>query len=134
MNDGKNIHGPHCPKCGCANQWEFYSGESTENPDALRCTSTTINGAAGSYQAPDGCGYIYWRRGAGAEDNPLPDTGDPFQPMRDRIARRARIRALVHSLLLAPQRVTLPPGCDYVQAAIIIDDEIEKIGMTSGES
>jgi len=89
--------GPHCPKCGQHSNWEPYGGPPTGETDALRCM-TAVPSAGGLIE----CGYIHWRRNApavGSPDNPLPDTGDPFQPMRDLIARRARVRALVLAMM-----------------------------------
>jgi hypothetical protein len=119
--------GPHCPKCGRHDRWEYYAGPN-DNPDALRCEAIMITAGIS-----DQCGYIYWRRNAPAGAEVSVDlTAALVIPPLDVAKKRMRVRALVHTLILAPRAMTAPAGIGVVEAAKRIDDEIEFIGAAPG--
>jgi hypothetical protein len=123
------MEGPHCPKCGHHDRWEYYSGPE-ENPDALRCETIKITAGIS-----DQCGYIYWRRNA-----PAGTVNDVDRSNAEQIAawkvkdRRARVRKLVFAILASP-RLTYGPNGEqgYIEVAVAIDDMIEKIGAARNE-
>jgi hypothetical protein len=101
------IHGPHCPKCGFADRWSYYSGSDPDNPDALRCLCE----ASGAV-----CGYIYWRRNAPPFTEEEKDTilknaqalgreskiqNRAAEVEKMAIAKRARVRAILFAIIAA---------------------------------
>jgi hypothetical protein len=135
------INGPHCPKCGFADRWVWYSGPK-DNPDALRCTW-------GESGADVGCGYIYWRRNAPPTEPTSKEAVAARRAEYERqeaaamakIAledRRARVRALVmamagrndiffHDSAGSCHRV----AAEVVDLAIYMDERIESIGTVT---
>jgi hypothetical protein len=100
--------GPHCPKCGRHDRWEYYAGPN-DNPDALRCETIVINANIG-----DHCGYIYWRRNAPATEPTSKEAAAASRAkyeadqaaMAAEVAlhdRHARVRALVLAMISSNQ-------------------------------
>lgn len=127
------INGPHCPKCDFSNCWVWYSGEDLNNPDALRCEAGT--GIPGRE-----CGYIYWRRNAPREWLPPADAENqrlmvepPHRGMTTLRAlqeKRARVRALVHSMLNSDMVTLRDKSAAYlVLIAKELDDCIEALNL-----
>lgn len=103
----------HCPSCGHM-EWEF--GLSNDlGDDSRRCTNPQ-------------CQYVHWLRGPNKSETirvkiPTEILAEKyaFSPIQ---AKRIRVRALVHSLLVGGQ---MSPETDIVSTAGFIDDEIEAI-------
>lgn len=135
------INGPHCPKCGWSNYWAYYFGADPENPDALRC-ETKMD--AYDSEQPVVCGYIYWRRNAPASEPTSKEATAAARAkyeadqaaMEREVAiadRRARVRALVHSLLNSPEILKAwGTGASVVSVAVSLDDEIEALTNIQG--
>lgn len=136
MTEGNptGIHGPHCPKCGYANQWDYYSGSDAQNPDALRC-------ASGANKTDPGCGYIYWRRNAPAGADAYQSSPDDWRDLQRQsmehqtmLARRARVRTLTIELIRAATRkeILIADSVAFVVMASRLDDAIEALTITQG--
>jgi hypothetical protein len=130
------VNGPHCPKCGFSNQWDYYSGSDAQNPDALRCMTRTADVVSGIDHP---CGYIYWRRNAPADAyQSSPDDWRDLQRQsmahQEMLARRARVRTLTIELIRAAGRkeILIADPVAFVVLASRLDDAIEALTITQG--
>jgi hypothetical protein len=135
-----DIHGPHCPKCGAHSNWTAYPIREAENSDALRCETAIENDPAKGISV---CGYIYWRRNAPPGEPTSKAAADIARAeylreqretilLQTNMERRARVRALVHSLLIGGYPVYQAGSLETVAVAERMDRAIETLAITQG--
>jgi hypothetical protein len=122
------IAGPHCPKCGASDHWDWYSGPP-DDPDAYSCEMRIIDGIRS-----ERCGYVRWIKNAPSPPVPTAPRAhhsqtDAANAMRSLAAKRARVRALVFALLASDEvmRAMQRHSDDLVDAAVRLDAQIEAL-------